>query len=280
MNVNRQSPKNVRRASIAFRRPEQRAAAASASAEPSAKSVDPSLVRARHGATLLELVVRRVADIGEPETRGLRMLPYCDEVFDAGSVICDSVTSGDRISLLIAGTTASVTRHGAGEPIGTGLSVPGDFLDLDRLVMPALDYSVVAQDRCLVRRYDICAKLSLLHEHDACLRAVWRLSLAEARRYRTWITARATLRTEARIAHLLCELHERLKAVGLACDGQFKMPISQKDVGTLLGYSRAQTNRNVQCLRSRGLVSWEAGQVVIREPVKLAELARFDAGQI
>ena len=54
-----------------------------------------------------------------------------------------------------------------------------------------------------------------------------------------------------RIAHLLCELLVRLRAVELVEDHAFNLPVTQAELGDALGISAVHVNRVPQELRGR-----------------------------
>ena len=77
------------------------------------------------------------------------------------------------------------------------------------------------------------------------------------------------------LAHLLVELHDRLDRVGLACEGEFRLPIGQRVLAQTMGFSLAHTNHTLQRMAEDGL--FEAKDDVLRllQPEKMAELADF-----
>src|SRR5690606_25999545 len=50
-----------------------------------------------------------------------------------------------------------------------------------------------------------------------------------------------------RMAHYLCEMHNRLNAVGfVTAGGQFDLPVTQAELGEALGLSTVHVNRTIQ----------------------------------
>jgi CRP-like cAMP-binding protein len=83
--------------------------------------------------------------------------------------------------------------------------------------------------------------------------------------------------TAGQLAHLLCELFLRLKAVGLTTDSSFQLPLTQEELGDTLGLSLVHTNRTVQHLRREGLIAWEGQIVTISDWKHLQQIAGFDS---
>ena len=57
---------------------------------------------------------------------------------------------------------------------------------------------------------------------------------------------------KVRLAHLLCEMVVRLRAVGLRKDKTVRLPITQAEIGDALGPSTVHVNRGLQELRQDG----------------------------
>jgi CRP-like cAMP-binding protein len=59
----------------------------------------------------------------------------------------------------------------------------------------------------------------------------------------------------ARLAHLFCELLVQLEVVGLAPDHACELPLTQGELGDLLGLLAVHVNRTVRELRRAALIS-------------------------
>jgi CRP-like cAMP-binding protein len=79
-----------------------------------------------------------------------------------------------------------------------------------------------------------------------------------------------------RIAHLVLELHARLRDVGLADDSCYRLPLTQEMISDALGLSIPYVNRLLQQLRQDGLVTIKDQLVVIENMEELAALADFE----
>ena len=79
-----------------------------------------------------------------------------------------------------------------------------------------------------------------------------------------------------RIAHLLCEVLTRLKAVGLAEELSCELPITQSDLGDALGLSVVHVNRVLQELRGEGLITLRGKLLVVNDWTGLEAAGQFD----
>ena len=79
-----------------------------------------------------------------------------------------------------------------------------------------------------------------------------------------------------RLAHLILELLVRLRAVGLAEECTYALPLTQELMADVLGLSGPHINRMIRCLREEGLVTIEDQRVAIHDLTALSSLAGFE----
>jgi CRP-like cAMP-binding protein len=79
-----------------------------------------------------------------------------------------------------------------------------------------------------------------------------------------------------RIAHLLCELADRLEASGVVNGAAYDFPITQEQIADATGLTPVHTNRTLQALRKDGLISLTASRLEIVDWDRLVELADFN----
>jgi Crp-like helix-turn-helix domain len=79
-----------------------------------------------------------------------------------------------------------------------------------------------------------------------------------------------------RVAHLLCEMLVRCKAVGLGADHSYPLPITQTELGDALGLSLVHVNRTLQEIRAGELITFQAKTVTIDDREGLKRAAEFD----
>jgi CRP-like cAMP-binding protein len=79
-----------------------------------------------------------------------------------------------------------------------------------------------------------------------------------------------------RLAHLLLELLVRLRAVGLAEEQSYTLPLTQELMADVLGLSGAHINRMIRALREEGLATLDEQRVVVHDVAGLSALAGFE----
>jgi CRP-like cAMP-binding protein len=104
----------------------------------------------------------------------------------------------------------------------------------------------------------------------------WRDTLIEAAVFREWVTNVGRREAYGRIAHVICELYVRFRAVGLNDGDSYEMPVTQAELADATGLSTVHVNRTMQALRANGLIKTENGRVVIQDWEGLQEAGEFD----
>jgi CRP-like cAMP-binding protein len=82
------------------------------------------------------------------------------------------------------------------------------------------------------------------------------------------------------MAHLILELWERLRLVGMGTPTGFDCPLNQNGLADALGLSVIHVNRVLRQLREQGLMTFGAHQVVIHDLAGLRALAQYDSGYL
>jgi len=78
-----------------------------------------------------------------------------------------------------------------------------------------------------------------------------------------------------KVAHLLLEIHHRLKCVRHCENGCFVLEATQEELADNLGLSTVHINRTLKFLREEGLITVHGRLVALRDTERLAELAQF-----
>ena len=126
--------------------------------------------------------------------------------------------------------------------------IPGDIPDLQGLHLAVMDHSLAAL---------VPSKLglSLTRDYPRLGDLFWRETLIYAAIFRQWMVGIGRKTAHSRMAHLICELLVRLRAVELVEDHAYRLPITQTELGDALGLSAVHVNRVLQDLRGEELIT-------------------------
>lgn len=191
----------------------------------------------------------------------------------------DLVSEGDRpnaSTLLLEGFAARYRTLGDGKRQITSLHVSGDFVDLHSLLMKPMDHSILALTPCRVAPVPHEALRKITETFPHLTRMLWLNTLIDAAIHREWLLSTGRRTPVAHIAHLLCETFTRLQQVEQVDGMSFEFPITQAELGDILGLSTVHANRSLQQLRSEGVVTWRGATVTILDWERLRDIAEFD----
>ncbi|RLP22604.1 Crp/Fnr family transcriptional regulator [Mesorhizobium sp. YM1C-6-2] len=220
--------------------------------------------------------LERRDSLSDDEIRTISELPSRPAVFTAGE---DIVVEGSRLKescLVTSGFAARSQSLRSGERQITAVHVPGDFVDLHSMLLKVMDHSVVALGPCKVAFVPHEAIRVVTETSPHLARMFWLSTVIDGAIQRTWITCLGRRSAEQHLAHLICELYVRLEVAGAASDFIFEFPVTQAQLGDVLGLSVVHVNRKLQELRAAGLVEWRDGKVKIRDFERLAQMSEFD----
>ncbi|WP_262028794.1 Crp/Fnr family transcriptional regulator [Microvirga sp. Mcv34] len=221
-----------------------------------------------------------IVSLSDEERQALLDLPMAVKVMEADS---DIVRDGDRPSeccLVLSGFVCRYKVLSDGRRQIMGFYIPGDIPDLQSLHLHVMDHSVgtlVTSSLALIPHESL---RRVLAQYPGLAAAFWRDTLIDAAMFREWMVGMGRRSAYQRIAHLLCELQVRLKAVGLAGEDGYELPVTQNELGDALGLSTVHVNRVLQDLRSEGLIVLRGGSLHIPDWKALQLAGDFDPGYL
>jgi CRP-like cAMP-binding protein len=213
----------------------------------------------------------------DDERQALEHLPMQITAIRADQDIEREGDQPSRCCLILSGfaCTYKVTAQGKRQIVS--FNIPGDVPDLQSLHLKVLDNSVSTMSPCNVGFIahevlrDLCAR------YPRITAALWRETLIDASIFREWVMNVGQREGSTRMAHVLCELLVRLRAVGLVEDHVCDLPITQSEFADALGFTTVHVNRILQQLRADGLIEMKGERLFVPDWEKLKQLGEFDA---
>ncbi len=220
--------------------------------------------------------LERRDSLSDDEIKVISELPSRPAVFAAGEEIVMEGSRPKESCLVTSGFAARSQSLRSGERQFTAVHVPGDFVDLHSMMLKVMDHSVIALGPCKVAFVPHEKIREVTERNPHLARLFWLSTTVDGAIQRTWITCLGRRSAEQHLAHLICELYVRLEAAGIASGHAYEFPVTQAQLGDVLGLSVVHVNRKLKELRSAGLVDWRDGKVGIPDFEGLARLAEFD----
>lgn len=185
----------------------------------------------------------------------------------------------EPLHLITRGWAARLCELDDGSQQITDFVLPGEFCDLSRLDDGLLQ-SAVAITPARAVLLDRSSLLKAIETHPKLGLALLRLALSEQAILREWLVCLGRRPKHEHLAHLLCELHERLRRAGLAAGDVFDLPLTQEQLADAMGITAVHTNRVLQRLRKEGVISLGGRVLKIHEPPQLKEIGEFNSAYL
>lgn len=157
-----------------------------------------------------------------------------------------------------------------------GFFIPGDLCDLNVYILKEMDHNIGAITRVCVTEIGRDDFERLLTDHPRVTQALWWDELVTVAIQREWTLNLGQRTAFERLAHLLCEMFLRLKAVGLTNDTSCEFPLTQVDLADATGLTPVHVNRTLQELRKAGLIELHSKRLTIPDMQALKDASMFN----
>ncbi|QKS00554.1 Crp/Fnr family transcriptional regulator [Sphingomonas sp. CL5.1] len=185
---------------------------------------------------------------------------------------------GERLThifLLIDGWAARYRLLSDGRRQITAVFVPGDFCDLAWRRARTTTQHVIALTPIRALRIDI-GEFEHHVECDPGIRAIVENEAHLASETQCeWLVSLGRRTAMERLAHLFCELVERIGRVSGNGSGTCEMPLTQVDLADVTGLTPVHVNRTLQQMRRAGLIELKSKQLRLRDFSRLRKIAFF-----
>jgi CRP-like cAMP-binding protein len=189
--------------------------------------------------------------------------------------IVDESDRGQPLHLVVRGWAARCqSLHDATRQI-TDIILPGELCDLSRLGRGSKD-TVIALTSVRAALLDRQGIHSAMASSPKLAEAVMQLAFNEQAILREWMVCLGRRQKRVHAAHLLCELHERLRRTPRATEDEFDLPLTQDQFADAIGTTAVHANRVLQGLRRDGMISLDRQHLRMLQPNRLKEVGEFD----
>jgi len=225
--------------------------------------------------------LKRHCPIDDADAEAIRHLRYeVRELTEAGE---DFIRQGDKptaAAIVIEGIVARYHTLRSGARQYLTLHYPGDWPDAQGLFLAQMDHSICAMGPVVICSVSHEQLMKIFKARPIIGFAIWRETLVDAAIFRESITNNSSRRGAGRLAHFFCEQFLRAKVAGVAEADACPLPLSQTQLGEMLGMSLVSANRHLQTLRRTRIADLRAGRLSIRSWAKLVSLGEFDDGYL
>lgn len=131
---------------------------------------------------------------------------------------------------------------------------PGESCDAHAFLLSVMDHSIATLTPVVYADIKRAQFESLTAGDRSLAEAFWCETLVNSAIQREWAVSLGRRVALERVAHLFCEIFERLRPVGMVDGKSCIMPVTQMDLADATGLSVVHLNRTVQELRASGLI--------------------------
>jgi CRP-like cAMP-binding protein len=156
------------------------------------------------------------------------------------------------------------------------LQFGGDFTDLHGFTLRRLDHNIATLTPCRVAVVPHERIQAVVERFPHLARVYWLMTNIDAAIHREWTVSLGRRSALGRMAHLFCEIRERLNVIGLAGNDSYDFPLTQQELGECLGLTAVHVNRTLQELRRRQLIEVENRRARILDLPRLEAAGDFD----
>ncbi|MCP3401707.1 Crp/Fnr family transcriptional regulator [Bradyrhizobium sp. CCGB20] len=152
---------------------------------------------------------------------------------------------------------------------------PGESCDAHAYLLSVMDHSIATLTPVIYTEIKRTRFESLVAADRTLAEAFWCETLVNNAVQREWAINLGRRVALERVAHLFCEIFERLRPVGMVDGTSCLMPITQMDLADATGLSVVHLNRTVQELRASGLIVLRERTLTINDLDALKDAALF-----
>jgi CRP-like cAMP-binding protein len=224
------------------------------------------------------VLTRKLEAFGQLPEADRRLLDAATENVRSVGAHEDLISEGEtpgNVHLILEGFACRYKILNGGQRHIVAYLIPGDFCDLHSFILKVMDHTVGTLSPCKVVGIPRHRVLEMT-ERPALARALWWAPLVDEATLREWLVNIGSRPAEQRVAHLLCEMLLRLRAVGLANGDAYELPITQNELADTLGMSGVHMNRVLMTLRSEKLIQLKSKTVTILDVEKLKAFSGFN----
>lgn len=178
----------------------------------------------------------------------------------------------DSIFCIEEGWVGRYTVLGAGRRQITALYLPGDYCEPQWIIRPRSTESIIALTPVRAWRKPI-GKLTDVDRSSPDTRELLGAIPRIIERQSAWITALGRKSAVERISSLMVEFMDRMKGAGRSQSDRFPMPLTQSEIGDVVGLTPIHVNRVMKDLKNRGIIEARSRFVTVRDQAELRAIA-------
>lgn len=234
----------------------------------------------RSSASQAEPVLRRLNSLRELSQAGATSIEKAvRERILRASPGEDMISEGDRLTsvrVILSGWACRYKTLQDGRRQIVNFVLPGDSCDARAYLLPEIDHSIAALTPVVYSEIERSIFEELAASDRTIAEAFWCETLVTSSIQREWAINLGRRDALEKVAHLFCEIFERLRSVNLVDGDSCSFPVTQMDMADATGLSVVHLNRTLQELRAAGLITLRERNLTINDMQALRNAALFN----
>lgn len=213
------------------------------------------------------------ASLDEQEKAVLASLAHSPRQLQRGERIRAQDDAPTYLHLLVDGWAASAVGLPDGSRQLNALCLPGDVLGLPSLALAEPIDEIVALSTVVVLEMPVDSIGRLFAESPRLAALLFLVSQEERALAMERLAQMGQASARARLAALFLRLAERMAQLEDDTSGRFALPLTQRDMGDLIGVSAVHLNATLKWLRGEGVIKLKNRELEILDFELLREIA-------
>lgn len=211
-----------------------------------------------HHGSMAQAVVRRLGALRPLSESAVAALEHAVlEGLQRAGAGEELISEGDRIDSVRVVLSGWLCRYKVledGRRQIVNFVLPGESCDAHAYLLSRIDHSIASMTPVAYADIPRSHFESMTAKDRSLAEAFWCETLVNNAIQREWAINLGRRVALERVAHLFCEIFERLRPVGLIDGSSCSLPVTQTDLADATGLSVVHLNRTLQELRASGLI--------------------------
>lgn len=220
-------------------------------------------------------ILSELVDLTQGESDALKKLEERQRQVRRGAVLQRENEACNELFILRKGLMMSYVLLDDGRRQILRFLFPGDMLGISSAIYREAPETLTALSDCVVSPFDRGALSGIMVEHPRLSALILVYCQIERVALTDRLAALGRTSAKARVAALLLELRNRLRATDKSIGKMFVLGLTQEEVGDATGLTAVHVNRMLRQLEEDGLISREAGRVTLIDERALARAANY-----
>ncbi|MFB6463843.1 Crp/Fnr family transcriptional regulator [Bradyrhizobium tunisiense] len=234
--------------------------------------------------SVMEPAIRRLSTLRPLSAEARASLEYAMleglQRVGAGEDLLSEGDPVDSVRIVLSGWLCRYKTLEDGRRQIVNFIFPGETCDAHAFLLSVMDHSIATLTPAVYAEIKRARFESLVAGDRSLAEAFWCETLVNNAIQREWALNLGRRVAVERVAHLFCEIFERLRPVGMVDGNSCVMPATQMDLADATGLSVVHLNRTVQELRASGLIVLRDRTLTIGDLDALKDAALYSASYL